>query len=274
MIRDFRRTASRLASRCAGARARLLRDTSGVAMLEFAFAAPMVLMIGLYGIEASNMALANLRVSQIALNLADNMSRVGLINSSQIEQLRESDVNDVLQAARTQGEGMKLTTNGRITVSSLEADDTGVQRIHWQRCIGQMAGTSYDSTYGMTTTGVASNVGAYDPNAGVNTATGSNPDNSALHPGSLAVGAAGGPVLVGMGDTAADAIKAPNSGGVIFVEINYKYQPVVGNWLYGVSRIHYIASFIVRDNRDFSQLFNPSPAVTTANKTTCNLYGV
>jgi hypothetical protein len=102
----------------------------------------------------------------------------------------------------------------------------------------------------------------------VNTA--SSGDNSALRPGPLAVGPAGGPVLVGMGDSAAEAVTAPASGGVIFVEINYKYQPVVGNWLFGQSRIHYIASFIVRDNRDFSQIYNPSPAITTANKLTCD----
>ncbi len=55
----------------------------------------------------------------------------------------------------------------------------------------------------------------------------------------------------------------------MFVEINYDYQPIVGQWLFGAARIHYIASFVVRDNRDFVQIYNPSPAATRA---TCNLY--
>lgn len=250
----------------------LSRDTRGVAMLEFAFAGPIVLMAGLYGIESANLALANLKVSQIALNLADNTSRVGAMDSSsQIEQLRDVDMNDVLQAARMQGAGIGLTANGRIIVSSLEADSSGTQRIHWQRCIGKKSGVGYDSSYGITATTNQSTGTIYDATAGVNTS--SSTDNSGSHPGSVAIGKAGGPVVSGMGDTAADAVKAPNSGGVIFVEINYLYQPVVGDWLFGQKRIHYTASFIVRDNRDFGQIFNPVTTPATA-RATCNLYAI
>lgn len=228
-------------SRLADTPGRLARDTSGLALLEFAFGMPLVLMIGLYGIETANQALLNLKVSQIALSLADNASRVGLINNSNIEQLREIDMNDVLQAARNQGAAIGLTTNGRIIVSSLEKNSSGVQRIHWQRCIGMKSGTNYDSSYGTTIT-----------TAGTDTTAG--------NAGTLAPS--------GMGD-AGQQVSAPTSGGVMFVEINYDYKPIVGNWLFGASRIHYIASFIVRDNRDFVQLYNPSP---TATRATCNLY--
>lgn len=263
MMANIRSTLSRLAR----ARRRLAHNTSGVAMLEFAFSAPLVLMIGLYGIETANQALINLKVSQIALNLADNASRVGLISGANIEQLREIDMNDVLQAARKQGADIELTTRGRITVSSLE-NVLGVQRIHWQRCIGQKSGVGYDSSYGITSTSGVSTGATYDPASGVNTATLPS-DNSATHPGSLAVGGTNGVTLSGMGDTAASAVKAPLNGGVIFVEINYDYKPVVGVWLFGATRIHYIASFVVRDNRDFGQVYNPSP---TATRSTCNLY--
>ncbi|HEX4693505.1 hypothetical protein [Sphingomonas sp.] len=222
---------------------RLAQDTSGLALLEFAFAMPIVLMIGMYGIETANQALINLKISQIALNLADNASRVGLLNNSNIEQLREVDMNDVLQAARNQGAGIGLTTNGRITVSSLEKDSSGTQRIHWQRCIGQKSGTGYDSTYTTTVT------------AGTDATSGN----------------AGTPAPTGMADSEnpGSSVSAPTNGGVMFVEINYLYKPVVGNWLFGTMRIHYVASFIVRDNRDFAQIYNPSP---TAARATCNLY--
>ncbi|MDB5678114.1 hypothetical protein [Sphingomonas bacterium] len=235
-------------SRLARTPLRLTRDTSGVALLEFAFGMPIVLMLGLYGLEVANQALVNLKVSQIALSLADNASRVGLINNSNIEQLREIDMNDVLQAARNQGAGINLTTRGRITLSSLEKNSAGVQRIHWQRCIGQMSGAGYDSAYTTSTT------------AGTDTTTG--------NAGTLAT--------AGMDDSArpGSPVNAPTNGGVMFVEINYNYQPIVGNWLLtligsGSMKVHYVASFIVRDNRDFAQIYNPSP---TATRATCNLY--
>ena len=255
-------------SRLVRAQKRLARDTSGLALLEFAFGMPIVLMLGLYGLEISNQALVNLKVSQIALSLADNASRVGLISgTNNTEQLREIDMLDVLQAARSQGAGIELTTRGRITVSSLE-NVAGVQRIHWQRCIGQKSGTGYDSSYGVASSTGTSITGPYDPNAGVNTAT-LPADNSASHPGSIAIGGSNGITLSGMGDDAASAVKAPLNGGVMFVEINYDYKPIVGAWLLGSARIHYIASFIVRDNRLFGQIYNPAPVATRA---TCDIY--
>lgn len=248
---------------------RLRRDRSGTAMLEFAFSLPIVLGLGAYGLEISNQALLQVKVSQIALNLADNASRVGVFSSLNSQQLREVDINDVLQAARYQGQSIALTTNGRIILSSLEGDSTGVQRIHWQRCLGLKSGTGYESSYGITATNGQSSGASYDVTAGVNTA--SSGDNSATHPGSRAVGTTANPV-VGMGDTATTAVSAPANSGVMFVEINYLSKPLFGEWLTQPMRIHSIASFIVRDKRTFDQLYNPSPAITTANKLTCDRY--
>ena len=56
---------------------------------------------------------------------------------------------------------------------------------------------------------------------------------------------------------------------MMFVEINYLYQPLFSSWLISNARIHYIASFIVRDQRDFSMIYNPSP---TATRSTCDKY--
>jgi Flp pilus assembly protein TadG len=225
---------------------RLRRDIRGLALLEFALAMPLVLAMGGYGIEISNLALSNLRVSQYALELADNASRVGIQSNLSVEQLRETDINDILQATRLQGAGLQLTTYGRVTLSSLENvqqsyDSAPVQRIHWQRCIGVMSGVGYDSTYGTASTTAGSD--AMLANAGT-------------------------PTPAGMGD-AGSQVMAPAGAGVIFVEINYKYQPFFGSLFVNPARIHYIASFIVRDKRDFSQIFNPAPAATAS---TCNLH--
>jgi Flp pilus assembly protein TadG len=231
--------------------ARLARDNSGLALLEFAFSLPLVLMIGLYGVETANQALINLKISQIALSLADNASRVGLIGNANSEQLREIDINDVLQAARDQGSSIELTTRGRITLSSLEKTKAGVQSVHWQRCIGQKSGAGYDApaVYATTSTaGTDTTIG----NAGTLAPTGMVDLNDPNNGGA--------------------AVNAPTDGGVMFVEVNYMYKPIVGQWLFGTARIHYIASFIVRDNRVFDQIYNPAPAVSVANKMTCDKY--
>lgn len=224
----------------------LLRHEGGVAYIEFAFAAPILLSIGCYGIEISHLALTHLRISQVALNLADNASRVGVSSNLTTTQLREVDVNDVLQGARLKGSTMGLTTYGRVTLSSLENvqqtyDTAPVQRIHWQRCMGVKSGTGYDSTYGTTTT-----------TAGT--------DATAANKGTAAAS--------GMGDTGSQ-VSAPSGSGVMFVEVNYDYQPLFGSLFVSSRIIHYTASFIVRDKRDFSQIYNPSPA---ASRSTCNLH--
>ena len=221
-------------------------------MLEFAFTLPLLLAAGLYGAECANLALVNLRISQIALSLADNASRVG-VTPLATEQLREVDMNDVLQAARNQGAALNITTNGRIIVSSLEnvqqGYDTGpVQRIHWQRCIGLRGSASGDAVYN-------SSYGTTSPAAGT--------DNTQANAGTAQPN--------GMGDANA-LITAPAGSGVIFVEINYNYKPLISSYLVGpTSRIHYIASFIVRDNRDFSQMYNPSITPPTQ-RSTCDKY--
>lgn len=223
--------------------ARLRRDRSGVTVIEFAYALPIVLGLGLYAVECTNLALVNLRVSQAALNLADNASRVGLqVDSSSTQQLREIDLNDVLDGSRLYGEPWKLTERGRITLSSLEKKD-GEQRIHWQRCLGQKRGADFDSHYGTT-----------DIADGTST---QNADKGTLR-------------NEGMGEPGA-RVHSPEGSGVMFVEINYEYQPVVSSaWLpQQTTVIRYTGSFIVRDRREFSQLYNPDPA---AERKTCNLY--
>lgn len=225
----------------------LATDTRGVALIEFAFAGPLVLMLGLYGVEMGNQALTHMRISQIALTAADNASRMGQMQPSNIEQMGEADMNDVLQAARLQGAGIKLGTYGRMTISSLENVQQSydlllpVQRIHWQRCMGLKTGTAYASSYGTTTasagtTATAANAGTLAPN--------------------------------GMGDPGR-MVNAPPGYGLIFVELNYEYQPIVGSWLAKPFRMHYVASMIVRNSRDFRQIYNPLNAATPS---TCDLF--
>lgn len=227
---------------------RLCHDRAGLALIEFALSAPIVLLVGCYGVELANLAIVHLRVSQIALNLADNASRVGAYSNLATQQLREVDVNDILQAARYQGAGISLAANGRITLSSLENvaqsyDTQPVQRIHWQRCIGARSGASFDGQF----------------KANVTTTAGS----------TAAVTDKGYDLPLGISDNGSTPIMSPGGAGVMYVEINYRTQPLFGTWLSPPQTIHYIASFVVRDRRDYSQLFNPTP---TSTQSTCNLY--
>lgn len=204
---------------------KLRRDERGMAAIEFAMSLGAVVTLGVYGTEMSNLALAHLKVSQVALGLADNISRVGLKSALAQQQLREADINDALVGAQVQGQSWKLGTKGRISVSSLQVNAQGGQWIKWQRCLGVKAGTGWDSTYGVEDQG--------------NTGT----------------------ALTGMGK-AGEQVTAPPNSAVIFVEVNYDYEPVVNFGLNTARKITYLASLVVRDNRDLTQVYNPNPAAT------------
>ena len=208
----------------------LNRDQRGVAAIEFAMSLGAVVTLGVYGTEMSNLALANLKVSQIALSVADNMSRVGIKSGLSQQQLREGDINDSLIGAQIQGASMGLTTQGRVTVSSIQVNDDGGQWIKWQRCVGTKSGTGWDSSYGVEDQGKV------------------------------------GRAFVGMGPTGQE-VTAPPDSAVIFVEVNYDYKPVINFGLDTARKITYVASLVVRDNRNLITVFNPNP---TATQMTCN----
>lgn len=211
----------------------LAGDKGGTAMMEFALALPLVLPLGLFGIEMSNYALTELKLSQVALTLADNASRVGVDSGLSSQELREVDIVDIFQGARLHGGAMDVTTNGRITLSSLEVNADGGQWVRWQRCVGLTSGAGQDSSYGVTGDG----------------ATGTS--------------------FQGMGETGAKVI-APAGSAVMFVEINFTYTPLVAGYFVGSTALRSTASMIVRDNRDLTkQVTNPAPTVTPM---TCDLH--
>lgn len=196
----------------------LARNRSGVAMIEFALGAPLVLMAGLWGTETANFALTTMQVNQLAAQIADNASRVGDGSSLQSRKVYESDINDVFYGAQLQAGKLDLFRNGRVIISSLEvrpAGSDGSQYIHWQRCRGALeVGSSY-GTEGQTL-----------PN--------------------------------GMGPAGEEVI-APDGGAVIFVELHYTYQPLVSGRFIGSETIKSIATFIVRDKRDLTQIYQQDP---------------
>ena len=195
----------------------LLRNCSGVAMVEFALGAPFLLTAGLWGAEEANYALVNIKISQMAEHIADNASRIGDTSTLQNRRIYESDINDVIYGAQMQsGSKINLYNNGRVIISSLEVSGTNTQYIHWQRCRGAKA---YNSAYG-----------AQGKDFGI----------------------------AGMGPKGEEVTAEPGDA-VIFVEINYTYQPLVSAKFLGSLDIYAIASFTVRDSRDLTQIYQRSP---------------
>ena len=210
---------------------RLRRDATATAMLEFALAAPLLMGIGLLGAEATNRAVVQMRVNQLAVLVADNASRVGENSLLGELELYESDINDIFMGAQIQaGENYDLLENGRIILSSLEVlDGTADQQyIHWQRCKGKF---NHASTYGDAGDGEFSTI-----------------------PG---MGASG------------EEIYAFKDEAVMFVEIAYTYQPIISDLFADSPTVSATAAFNVRNNRDLSGVkqrdtSNPDPVSNCA----------
>ena len=186
------------------------RDRRGLALTEFALASPLVITLGLYGLESANLALAHMKVAQVAANLADTTSRIGIDSPLSLKIIREADINDAFQAVRLQGGNYNIGTNGRVILYSLENDAGGNPWVHWQRCLGKL---NVAPTYTASS--------------------------------------------AGLGPTGAK-IKAPTGQAVMFVEVQYDYQPLISNRLLGAKRIKSTAAFIVRDPRDLTDTNNPN----------------
>lgn len=127
--------------------ARLRKDQSGLAIIEFAYSLPVLLVMCMGGLEVANLAMAHMRVSQIAMLVADNASRVRT-------SIDEADINEIFTGAEASAGTLNFKANGKIILSDLEPNglaspNTG-QYIRWQRCWGT---GGFTSSYGVTDDG-------------------------------------------------------------------------------------------------------------------------
>ena len=206
---------ARVARKPFGLARRLRRNDSGVAFVEFAFTAPIVLGLGLMGTETAHYVVTHMQLSQIAMQVADNMSRVGEQDVLVEKKVYEDDVTEVFIGAEKLGGDIDLFDNGRVIVSSLQVNDDGGQWIAWQRCRGLK---QHDSSYGVEGTGTE------------------------------------GTAFAGMGAGTAKITASPGTA-VMFVELSYTYQSVTPfNFLTG-REIEYTAAFNIRDSRDLTELY-------------------
>lgn len=190
-------------------------DTSGATIIEFAFALPLLLTLGLFGAEIAMFTVTNMQVSQMALSLADNASRLGQTDNSGVSPtIRDADVDAVIDGALRQGEAIKFAERGRIILSSVEFNaERGRQYIHWQRCRGGLS--------------VGSDYGDQGSRNGLN--------GSPLPP-------------LGKG---AQKISVTGRDAVMFVELSYDYEGLFGDMFgMGGKRLSHESAYLVRDDRN------------------------
>lgn len=191
---------------------RLGDDQSGLALIEFAYSLPVLMILSMGGLEIANLAMAHMRVSQIAMLVADNASR-------ERTSIDESNINEIFTGAELAGDGLQnFKANTRIFLSDLEPNgQTGSnegQYIRWQRCWGTGA---FTSSYGVEGDGTS---------------------DASLKDG------------MGPGTTADTKITAGSGTAVMFVEIAYTYQPLISDDLFGAKVIRYTSAFNVRERTD------------------------
>lgn len=195
----------------------IVRDESAVTIIEFAFALPLLITFGMFGVEVAYMTSVNMQVSQLALSVADNASRLGQTeNSAVAPTVNEADIDAVMFGATQQGAGYGFEENGRVILSSLERHSNGKQYIHWQRCAGDL---EVSSAYGNDTTR--------------NGLTGT--------------------ALPGLGENGRRVTASPNQA-VMFVEVYYTYKPLFGDLFIDDRSFRQEAAFLVRDDRNLSSL--------------------
>ena len=95
---------------------RLGRADDGVAMVEFAYSLVVVVPLFMGGVELTNYVLTKMRVSQIALHVADNASRIGTESLLAKPRISEAQINDLLIGANRQGGELNLAANGRVII--------------------------------------------------------------------------------------------------------------------------------------------------------------
>lgn len=137
----------------------LRRDRSGVAVIEFAYILPIVLMLSLTGAEVANYITVRMQISQLALHIADNAARIGSGSQLAAKTITEADINDLFIGAQLQSGTVDLKRNGRVILSDLEYYNNGNDKvkIKWQRCYGDK--TSHASSYGTAGGGPVNGVG-------------------------------------------------------------------------------------------------------------------
>ncbi|SFP79170.1 TadE/TadG family type IV pilus assembly protein [Sphingomonas rubra] len=190
----------------------VLADRRGVQLIEFAIGLPILTTLSLGGAEITNYATTRMRISQVALQLADNAARMGNGTLLAAKTITENDINDALTGAGQQAGNLDLYKRGRVIISDLEPmanpNTDKKYKIVWQRCRGDK--TSHASSYGV----------------------------------------AGATNISGIGGKS--KFNAQDDNATMFVEVYYEYKPLIRTALSPSTTMVEIAAMSVRDRRDLT----------------------
>lgn len=103
---------------------RLTDDRRGGAMLEFAFAMPVLIGLLMGGVEFARFALVNQKMERVTSFVGDFVARA--------EALDAADFGDYFAAANQLGAPFDLFQDGNIMVTSVTGEDTGPE-VLWQQ---------------------------------------------------------------------------------------------------------------------------------------------
>lgn len=224
----------------------IAHDRAAVAMTEFALATPLMLTAILGGVELTHYVSTKMRVEQVAASVADNIGRVGDQNELQDRKLYENEINDILMGAEyTATEEIEFFKHGRIIVSSLEGYDD-LTHCRGSDCDSAMDGLEDGDQFI-----------AWQRCIGMKRHGSSYGTTYSRQPS-------------GMGPSDARVYAEP-SGATIFVEVAYDYQPIFSDTILPNTEIRAVASFIVRHQRDRSQIYKRND-FGTSSEARCDIY--
>ncbi|GAB5489429.1 MAG: hypothetical protein Pars2KO_29990 [Parasphingorhabdus sp.] len=216
----------------------IVEDTSGLALVEFAFVAPIMLTLGLTGLETAHLAATHMQVSQIAMLAADNASRAR-------ESIDEADIREIFTGIDLTGDSIIFSENARVILSSFEhngkSGSSAGYWIRWQRCYG--GNSKYSSSFG-----VENDTSENSPDAPLNY-------NANLESG--------------MGPTGNKLVTA-GLAGVNFAEVVYDYKPLVSERFFGPITIRYNSAFVARERDD--HILKNASGIPNNQKWMCDVY--
>ena len=129
----FRRPAPLGRDSAPGLLARLRASRSGIALTEFAISLPIFVTLLFGGLEIISLVMAHMRMSQVAISVADNAGRVRT-------KIDEADIYEVFAGANLVGGG-DFHRDARVILSSLEPNkQTGSragQMITWNAAMAR-----------------------------------------------------------------------------------------------------------------------------------------
>lgn len=182
----------------------LARDRRGVAFVEFALALPLLVTAVFMGLETAWLVLQQQTVGRVAAQTADNVARIR-------DSIDETDLAEVLAAARLNSDRIGSLAASRIVISSVQLNAKGTgQWIRWQRCMGGLSG---GSAYGVE---------------------GRGRDDASL------------PAITAAGRT----IRATPGMAIILVEMKHAYRPLVSNRMFGDRMLTTETAYVVRQRND------------------------